>query len=111
MADFDLRTLGRKSLLIVAILSMLAIGEMILVSAEEPAASVQQQAAYKAPPQEQNRRVVANLLILRANSDSAPITHPNERLRRDLRAVIGGLRYSQVSRLPARWPPSDDPLP
>jgi hypothetical protein len=52
MADFDLRTLGRKSLLIAAILSILAIGEMILVSAEEPAASIQQQAAYKAPPQE-----------------------------------------------------------
>jgi hypothetical protein len=52
MADLDLRTLGRKSLLIVAILSILAIGEMILVSAEEPAAWVSQQTAYQAPPQE-----------------------------------------------------------
>jgi hypothetical protein len=41
MADFDLGTLSRKILLIVAILSCLVIAEMILVSAEEPAASVQ----------------------------------------------------------------------
>jgi hypothetical protein len=40
MADFDLRTLSRKILLLVAILSILVIGEMVLVSAEEPAASV-----------------------------------------------------------------------
>ena len=41
MMDFDLRTLGRKTLLMVAILSLLVMGEMLLVSAEEPAASVQ----------------------------------------------------------------------
>jgi hypothetical protein len=52
MADFDLGTLVRKSLLIVAILSILVIGEMITAPAEEPASSVQQQAAYKVPPQE-----------------------------------------------------------
>ncbi len=34
MADLDLTTLGRKSLLIAAILSALAIGEMLLVSGE-----------------------------------------------------------------------------
>jgi hypothetical protein len=39
MVDFDLRTLSRKILLIVAILSFLVIAEMILVSAEEPAAA------------------------------------------------------------------------
>ena len=39
MVDFDLRTLSRKILLILAILSLLVIGEMILVSAEEPAAA------------------------------------------------------------------------
>jgi hypothetical protein len=52
MEDFDLRTFGRKLLLLVAILSALVIGEMILVSAEEPPASVQQQAVYKAPRQD-----------------------------------------------------------
>jgi hypothetical protein len=52
MQDFDLRTLGRNILLLVAILSVLVIGEMVLVSAEEPVASVQQQAAYHPPPQE-----------------------------------------------------------
>lgn len=49
MDDFDLRTFGRKMLLFVAILSFLVMGEMILVSAEEPAAPVQQQTAYSAP--------------------------------------------------------------
>jgi hypothetical protein len=39
MADYDLGTLSRKILVIVAILSCLVIAEMILVSAEEPAAS------------------------------------------------------------------------
>jgi|GEM_PF-4517138 hypothetical protein len=52
MQDFDLRTLGRNILLLVAILSVLVIGEMVLVSAEEPAPSVQQQAVYHPPPQE-----------------------------------------------------------
>ena len=41
MVDFDLRTLGRNILLIAAILSLLVMGEMLLVSAEEPPASVQ----------------------------------------------------------------------
>jgi hypothetical protein len=48
MVDFDLRTLRRNILLIVAILSILVIGEMVLVSAEEPAPARQdasQQAA------------------------------------------------------------------
>ena len=49
MEDFDLRTFGRNVLLLVTVLSVLVIGEMILVSAEEPATSVQQQVAYKAP--------------------------------------------------------------
>ena len=40
MADLDLGTLSRKILLIFAILSCLVIAEMILVSAEEPAASI-----------------------------------------------------------------------
>jgi hypothetical protein len=40
MAELDLGTLSRKILLIVAILSCLVIAEMILVSAEEPAASI-----------------------------------------------------------------------
>jgi len=52
MDDFDLRTFGRRMLLFVAILSVLVIAEMVLVSAEEPAASFQQQAVYKAPGQE-----------------------------------------------------------
>ena len=39
MVDFDLRTLGRNILLIVAIVSCVAIAEMILVAAEEPVAS------------------------------------------------------------------------
>jgi len=52
MEDFDLRTLGRNILTLVAILSVLVIAEMVLVSAEEPVASVQQQAAYEAPRQE-----------------------------------------------------------
>jgi len=52
MEDFDLRTLGRNILLLVAILSVLVIGEMVLVSAEEPVASVRQQAANEAPRQE-----------------------------------------------------------
>jgi len=52
MEDFDLRTFGRKLLLFVAILSVLVIGEMILVSTEEPSESGQQQAAYKAPRQD-----------------------------------------------------------
>jgi hypothetical protein len=52
MEDFDLRTLGRNSLLLVAILSVLVIAEMILVSAEEPVASASQQSVYKAPRQE-----------------------------------------------------------
>jgi len=52
MEDFDLRTLGRNILMLVAILSVLVIAEMVLVSAEEPVASVQQQAAYEAPRQE-----------------------------------------------------------
>ena len=47
MVEFDLPALGRNILLIVAILSVLVIGEMILVSAEEPVASFQQQASYK----------------------------------------------------------------
>jgi len=42
MVDFDLRTLGRNILLIVVILSMLVIGEMVLVSAEEPAPAGQE---------------------------------------------------------------------
>ena len=46
MEDFDLRTLGRNILMLLAILSVLVIAEMVLVSAEEPGASVQQQAAY-----------------------------------------------------------------
>jgi hypothetical protein len=37
MVDFDLRTLSRNILLIVAILSCLAIAEMVLVAGEEPA--------------------------------------------------------------------------
>ena len=40
MVDFDLRTLSRKILLIVAILSCLAIAEMVLVAGEEPAQRV-----------------------------------------------------------------------
>ena len=40
MVDFDLRTLSRKILLIVAILSCLAIAEMVLVAGEEPAQQV-----------------------------------------------------------------------
>jgi hypothetical protein len=52
MKDFDLPTLGRNSLLLVAILSVLVIGEMILVSGEEPVVPAQQQASYKASPQE-----------------------------------------------------------
>lgn len=36
MADFDLRTLSRNILLIVAILSCVAITEMLLVAAEDP---------------------------------------------------------------------------
>jgi len=40
MVDFDLRTFSRKILLIVAILSCLAIVEMILVAGEEPAPQV-----------------------------------------------------------------------
>jgi len=51
MDDFDLRTFGRRMLLFVAILSVLVMGEMILVSAEEPAGPVQQQTAYSAPRQ------------------------------------------------------------
>ena len=52
MEDFDLGTLGRNILLLVAILSVLVVAEMVLESAEEPVASVQQQAAYEAPRQE-----------------------------------------------------------
>jgi len=52
MADLDLRILGRNTLLFVAILSGLVVGEMVIVSAEEPATSVRQQAVYKAPPHE-----------------------------------------------------------
>jgi hypothetical protein len=52
MEDFDLRSLGRNILLLVGILSVLVIAEMILVSAEEPVTSVQQQALYKTPRQE-----------------------------------------------------------
>lgn len=52
MADFDLRTLGRSVLLLVAILSVLVMGEMILVSGEEPAASVPQQITYTASGQQ-----------------------------------------------------------
>jgi hypothetical protein len=51
MDDFDLRTFGRRLLLFVAILSVLVMGEMILVSAEEPASPVPQQTAYSAPRQ------------------------------------------------------------
>ena len=40
MVDFDLRVLSRKILLIVAILSCLAIAEMVLVAGEEPAQQV-----------------------------------------------------------------------
>jgi hypothetical protein len=40
MVDFDLRTLSRKILLIAAILSCLAIAEMVLVAGEEPAQQV-----------------------------------------------------------------------
>ena len=40
MVDFDLRILSRKILLIVAILSCLAIAEMVLVAGEEPAQQV-----------------------------------------------------------------------
>jgi len=40
MVDFDLGTLGRKLLLMVAILSLLVMAEMLLVSAEEPPVSV-----------------------------------------------------------------------
>jgi len=49
VVDFDLRSLCRNLLLIVAILFVLVIGEMILVSAEEPAPSVQEQALLEAP--------------------------------------------------------------
>jgi hypothetical protein len=42
MVDFDLRTLSRNILLIVAILSVLVIGEMVLVSTEEPAPAAQE---------------------------------------------------------------------
>ena len=42
MVDFDLRTLSRNILLLVAILSMLVIAEMVLVSAEEPAPVAQE---------------------------------------------------------------------
>ena len=52
MEDFELRTLGRNILMLVAILSVLVIGEMVLVSAEERGALVQPQAAYQAPRQE-----------------------------------------------------------
>jgi hypothetical protein len=52
MEDFDLRTFGRNILLLVTILSVLVIGEMILVSAEEPVSSVQQQTVYQASRQE-----------------------------------------------------------
>jgi hypothetical protein len=52
MEDFDLRTLGRNILILVAILAVLVIAEMVLVSAEEPGASVPQQAVYEAPRQE-----------------------------------------------------------
>jgi hypothetical protein len=52
MEDFDLRTFGRNILLLVTILSVLVIGEMILVSAEEPVSSVQQRAVYQASRQE-----------------------------------------------------------
>jgi len=48
MADLELGTLSRKILLIVAILSCLVIGEMILVSAEEPAASIPDPAQHAA---------------------------------------------------------------
>jgi hypothetical protein len=53
MVDFDLRTLSRKILLIVAILSFLVIAEMILVSAEEAAAAApdsSQHASYQWAP-------------------------------------------------------------
>jgi len=52
MQDFDLRTLGRNILMLAAIISVLVIAEMVLVSAEEPVASFQQQAAHQATPQE-----------------------------------------------------------
>jgi hypothetical protein len=52
MQDFDLGTLGRNILLLVAILSILVVGEMVLVSAEEPVAPVQQQAVYHPAPQQ-----------------------------------------------------------
>jgi len=42
MVDFDLRTLSRRILLLVAILSMLIVGEMVLVSAEKPAPTAQE---------------------------------------------------------------------
>jgi len=48
MVEFDLPALARNILLIVVILSVLVTGEMILVSADEPEAPLQQQAAYKA---------------------------------------------------------------
>jgi hypothetical protein len=50
MVDLDLRTFGRNILLLVAILSALVIGEMVLVSAEEPPAAVHdssQQSSYR----------------------------------------------------------------
>jgi hypothetical protein len=40
MVDFDLGVLSRKILLIVAILSCLAVAEMVLVAGEEPAQQV-----------------------------------------------------------------------
>jgi hypothetical protein len=52
MEDFDLRTLGRKILLLMGILSMLVIAEMILVTAEEPVLPAQQEAIYNAPRQD-----------------------------------------------------------
>lgn len=44
VVDFDLRSLWQNLLRIVAILFVLVIGEMILVSAEEPEVLVQEQA-------------------------------------------------------------------
>jgi hypothetical protein len=55
MDDFDLRTFGRKMLLFVAILSVLVMGEMVLVSAEEPAGPVQQQTANTEPRKKTRR--------------------------------------------------------
>jgi hypothetical protein len=51
MDKFERRTFGRRVLMLVAILSLLVIGEMVLVSAEDRSASGKQP-AYQALRQE-----------------------------------------------------------